>query len=136
MNLAVDPDEITAPESVQLKVLRLSAGFRQMQELGKELATLDLVNQDVWRTQASIRRDTANAVLQTAYSLKESQASTQSPTELRERLEPAPDINGNDIWAKKLLRWADQFGRELFGNSSARARAAKKSATTLPAPKP
>jgi hypothetical protein len=107
-----------------------------MEALTQELATLDAVNQDVWRTQASIRRDTANVVLQTAFAMKECKPAASTPAELRDRLEPASDANVSDLWAKKLLRWADQFGRDLFGIGGTRAPNAKKNRATLPAPKP
>ena len=107
-----------------------------MEALTQELASLDAVNQDVWRTEAAIRRDTANVVLQTAFAMKECKAAASTPTELRDRLEPAADVSGSDLWAKKLLRWADQFGRDLFGIGGVREPNAKKRRATLPAPKP
>ena len=114
---------------------RLGVGFRRIEELAKELSTLDVVNQDVCRTQASIRHDTANTVLIAAFSLKECKAAAISPPELYKRLEPASEARNADLWTKKFLRWADKFGRDLFGRSRSEASSATKRDDTLPVQK-
>ena len=106
-----------------------------MDALARELVMLDLLDQDVSHTQARIRRDVANSMLQTASSLQACKAAAATPVELRNRLEPASDAAETDLWAKKLVRWADRLGRKLFRTSGAQPLAKKENAT-LPVQKP
>lgn len=102
-------------EPIWLKVAQLSAGFHHMEQLSRELVELDGVRQDISKMQAIVRRDVAGAVLQTAIGLKKIKS------------EAADDAGGplcvvsedlstprQDEWANRLVRWADQFGRDLF----------------------
>ena len=97
-----------------------------MKQLSDELAELDAVRQDVLRTQALIRRDTANAVLQTALCIKQSQTETL-PVEITSQAIVPADLGApqSDEWANRLVRWADQFGRELFKRPASLRPAAK-----------
>ncbi len=135
MNIALESEATNGAEPLWLTVSRLGAGFRHMETLAAELATLDAVNTDIWQTQSTIRRDLANAVLQTAFVLKDKQEAASAQSEAAtpsKSVEPTVDANASDLWAKRLVRWADRFGRDLFGQSGARAAAAKKRPAVLP----
>jgi hypothetical protein len=86
-----------------------------MAQLGQELVELDGVRMDTARTQAMIRRDVAAAVLQTAIVLKNAEKESNFIA-VDARKVPMPDQTSaqSDEWAGRLVRWADQFGRELF----------------------
>jgi len=136
VSLAIKAEAISVPEPLCQSVSRLGAGFQHIETLAAELATLDAVNQDVWKTQALIRHDIAKAVLQTAFSLRDSKDAAAKPAEAAASPDSfKPDANVSDLWAKKLVKWADRFGRDLFGFSVARAPVKKKSTPTVPAPK-
>jgi hypothetical protein len=115
MNNSINAVDAAEPEPIWLTVARLSAGFHRMAHLGQELVALDGVRQDNARTHAMIRRDVAAAVLQNAIALKKVQKASayveavvvEEPA--REQTPPQPDE-----WAGRLVRWADQFGRDLF----------------------
>jgi hypothetical protein len=90
-----------------------------MEQLANEIVELDAVRQDVLTTQAMIRRDIAGAVLQSALCLKEFQTEAEPApdSELKSTsvvLVQAPVVPQSDEWATRLVRWADQFGRDLF----------------------
>ncbi len=86
-----------------------------MEQLAGELVELDAVRQDVVRTQTMIRRDIAGAVLQNALCLREFQSEPAIDVELSHAvLAPVPVAPPVDEWAARLVRWADQFGRDLF----------------------
>lgn len=106
-----------------------------MEALATELVTLDAVNADISQTQSTIRRDIANAVLQTAFVLKDTQEQTTDRTVAEksdEAVESNPRAMTTDMWAKRLVRWADRFGRELFGQPRERMPTGKKSPAVLP----
>ena len=135
MNIAVEPEAIDEMEPLWRSVSRLGAGFRRMEALASELVTLDAVSSDVWQTHSNIRRDIANVVLQTAFALKESQDKVTELTPETKTVDPVgvtPEMATRDVWAKRLVRWADRFGRDLFGHSTARDRAEKKGSAALP----
>lgn len=134
MSIAIHPEAVAEPQSVRSTVSRLTAGFQHMQSLGAELATLDAISQDIRHTQAIIRRDVANAVLQTAFSVKTSQDLVPKQGEAKassEAAQTAVTAQVPDQWAKRVLRWADQLGRDLFGLPSTRPRTAKQNRTLL-----
>jgi hypothetical protein len=115
MSNSVNGMGVSEVEPIWLTVARLSAGFHRMAHLGQELVELDGVRQDNARTQAMIRRDVASAVLQNAIALKKfEKASAYVEAAVVEV--PASDQNPpqSDEWAGRLVRWADQFGRDLF----------------------
>lgn len=115
MEAFVNSKEIAEVEPIWLTVARVGAGFRRMEQLAGELVELDAVRQDVVRTQAMIRRDIAGAVLQNALCLREFQSEPAIDVELsRAVLAPVPVAPPADEWAARLVRWADQFGRDLF----------------------
>ena len=136
MTFAIRSDAVIGPQSIRLAVTRLGDGFARMHALGAELTMLDAVNKDICHTQASIRRDVANMVLQTALSLKNSQevasVSSEASTPNAD-LEVTLDGQSSDLWAIKIVRWADRLGRGLFGVPSARAVDVKRS-HALPPP--
>ena len=115
MNNSINAVDAAEPEPLWLTVARLSAGFHRMAHLGQELVELDGVRQDNARTHAMIRRDVAAAVLQNAIALKKVQKAT-AYVEAVVVEEPARDRTPSqpDEWAGRLVRWADQFGRDLF----------------------
>ena len=109
-----------------------------MHSLGTELRLLDAVGQDICHTQASIRRDIANTVLQTAFSLKKSQDVAAAPSQAstaNETVELTSDAQATDLWATKIVRWADRVGRGLFGFSAARPAVLKSGQVVPPAQK-
>jgi hypothetical protein len=135
MNIAIETEVTDGAEPLWLSVSRLGAGFRHMEALAGELVTLDTVNGDIWQTHSAIRRDIANAVLQTAFVLKDKQEKAAGPCETAtsgETVDTAATPAASDMWAKRLVRWADRFGRDLFGQSNAPAPADKKSPAVLP----
>ncbi len=106
-----------------------------MQALGAELVALDAVNQDIRHTQAMIRRDVANTVLQTAFSVKSCRDEVPAPGEGKTSNDAVGTVSDSyvpDQWAKRLLRWADQLGRDLFGLPSAQPGTAKENPALLP----
>jgi len=108
--------DMTEAEPIWLTVARLSAGFHRMAQLGQELVALDGVRQDYMRTHAVIRRDVASAVLQNAIALKDFEKASAN-TEIdgvSEVIVPEQSPPQTDEWAGRLVRWADQFGRDLF----------------------
>jgi len=133
VSIEIHPEAVAAPQSFRSAVSRLGAGFRHMQALGAELASLDAVNQDIRHTQAMIRRDVANTVLQTAFSVKTCQDFVADPGEVKTTSDAAvTDVDISDAWVKRLLRWADQLGRDLFGLPTAGSRSAKENRSLLP----
>jgi hypothetical protein len=123
VNALITSDEVPTSEPIWLTVARIGAGFRRMEQLANELVELDAVRQDVLTTQAMIRRDIAAAVLQSALCLKEFQSEPELEPELEHKLDAAStsavvvqptSAPQNDVWAARLVRWADQFGRDLF----------------------
>jgi hypothetical protein len=85
-----------------------------MAQLGQELVELDGVRQDYMRTHGVIRRDVASAVLQNAIALKElEKASDSAEIDVSDVAVPQQPPQ-TDEWAGRLVRWADQFGRDLF----------------------
>jgi len=115
MNNSINASDVSEAEPVWLTVARLSAGFHRMAQLGQELVELDGVRQDNARTHAMIRRDVAAVVLQNAIALKKIQKAS-AYVEVVVVEEPARDQTAPqpDEWAGRLVRWADQFGRDLF----------------------
>ena len=115
MNNSINAMDVSEAEPIWLTVARLSAGFHRMAQLGQELVELEGVHQDNARTQAMIRRDVASAVLQNAIALKNSQRAA-AYVEATAAEEPAigQPPQQPDEWAGRLVRWADQFGRDLF----------------------
>jgi hypothetical protein len=103
-------------EPIWLQVARLSAGFHRMAYLGQELVELDGVRQDHVRIQSMIRRDVATAVLQSAIALREAQRTSEYDTASASEGVTVDISNApaSDEWAGRLVRWADQFGRDLF----------------------
>ncbi len=112
---SINAMDASEAEPIWLTVAKLSAGFHRMAQLGQEIVELDGVRQDNARTHAMIRRDVASAVLQNAIALKKfEKASTCVEVSVVE--EPSSDQTPpqSDEWAGRLVRWADQFGRDLF----------------------
>jgi len=135
VSIAIHPEAVVAPPSIQSAVSRLGAGFQHMQALGAELTTLDAVNQDIRHTQSMIRLDVANTVLQTAFSVKTCRDAVTDPGETKTTSDTAKtstDAYVPDQWSKRLLRWADRLGRDLFGFSNAGQRTASEDRTLLP----
>lgn len=115
MNNPINALDVSEAEPIWLTVAQLSAGFHRMAQLGQELVELDGVRLDTARTQAMIRRDVAAAVLQTAIVLKDSEKASSfvesDGVEVSGVDQTSPQ---SDEWAGRLVRWADQFGRDLF----------------------
>jgi hypothetical protein len=114
MNSAVNLPERSEAEPVWLTVARLGAGFHRMEQMSRELVELDGVRRDILSIQVLIRRDVAAGVLQTALCMKERETVAARAADLHavedvESTSPQPDE-----WAGRLVRWADQFGRDLF----------------------
>jgi len=102
-------------EPIWLTVARLSAGFHRMEQISRELVELDGVRRDILSTQAVIRRDVAAGVLQTALCMKEREnEAARDAADLHSADDAAPTSAQTDEWAVRLVRWADQFGRDLF----------------------
>lgn len=115
MNNSINALHGAEAEPIWLTVARLSAGFHRMAQLGQELVELDGVRQDYMRTHAVIRRDVASAVLQNAIALKElEKASDSAEIDVSDVAVPQQSPPQTDEWAGRLVRWADQFGRDLF----------------------
>lgn len=113
---ASNSSQMIEAEPIWLMVAQLSAGFRHMEQLSQELVELDGVRQDILAMKAMIRRDVANGVLKTAIELKKMQsevAADEAPGPLAV-LPMSDDRPQSDEWANRLVRWADQFGRDLF----------------------
>jgi hypothetical protein len=115
VNNSINAMDVSGTEPIWLQVARLSAGFHRMAYLGQELVELDGVRQDYARIQSMIRRDVATAVLQSAIALKEAQHVSECDTSGSSK-DITVDRNtpASDEWAGRLVRWADQFGRDLF----------------------
>jgi hypothetical protein len=115
MDNSINALDVSEPEPIWLTVARLSAGFHRMAQLGQELVELDGIRQDNARTHAMIRRDVAAAVLQNAIALKKIQKES-AYVEAAAVEEPARDQTPpqSDEWAGRLVRWADQLGRDVF----------------------
>jgi hypothetical protein len=86
-----------------------------MEHISRELVELDAVRRDILSTQALIRRDVAAGVLQTAVCMKERQnEAARDAADLHSVNVAEPTSPQTDEWAVRLVRWADQFGRDLF----------------------
>ena len=114
MNNPINAIDVSEAEPIWLTVARLSAGFHRMAQLGQELVELDGVRLDTARTQAMIRRDVAAAVLQTAIALKDSEKASAFVEAGEIEVSVVDRAAQSDEWAGRLVRWADQFGRDLF----------------------
>ena len=128
MDNSSNSSQLVEAQPIWLQVAQLSAGFHHMEQLARELVELNGVGLDIRNTQSMIRRDVANAVLKTAIELKKSQSvlvpESEAPVSL---VIPVKTDNQpqSDEWASRLVRWADQFGRDLFKRPSLRAPAGK-----------
>lgn len=102
--------QVVEAEPIWLKVAQLSAGYHHMEQLSRELVELDAIGRDISSMRAMVRRDVAGVVLQAAIALKKAQSETVEdvPTSPTVKSEPK-----QDEWANRLVRWADQFGRDL-----------------------
>lgn len=107
-------NELEAAEPIWLTVAQLSAGFHRLDQLSRELVELDGVRLDVANTRAMIRRDIAGAVLKTATALKKMQSETVDAVAAPLGVSNDQSAPQQDEWANRLVRWADQFGRDLF----------------------
>jgi hypothetical protein len=115
VNTLVNLPERSESEPIWLTVARLSAGFHRMEQMSDELVELDAVRRDILATQARIRRDVAAGVLQTALSMKEREKkAARDVADLHSADDDEPMSAQTDEWAVRLVRWADQFGRDLF----------------------
>ena len=117
MNNANNSPHRVEDQPIWLQVAQLSAGFHHMEQLARELVEFDGVRQDILGTQSMIRRDVANAVLKTAIELKKRQSELVPLSESPRPLAVLPKNDSQphgDEWANRLVRWADQFGRDLF----------------------
>jgi len=115
VNTVVNLPERSESEPIWLTVARLSAGFHRMEHISRELVELDAVRRDILSTQALIRRDVAAGVLQTALCMKERQnEAARDAADLHSVNVAEPTSPQADEWAVRLVRWADQFGRDLF----------------------
>jgi hypothetical protein len=115
VNNLINATNLSEAEPIWLSVARLSAGFHRMALLGQELVELDGVRQDIAHTQAQIRRDVAGAVLQSAIALKKAERAAEcDATRAPDDATSDPISPQSDEWAGRLVRWADQFGRDLF----------------------
>lgn len=115
MNTAINLPERSEAEPIWLTVARLSAGFHRMEQMSCELVELDAVHQDILSTQSRIRRDIAASVLQTALSMKEREKeAAHAAADFHAVDDVEPTAPPTDEWAIRLVRWADQFGRDLF----------------------
>jgi hypothetical protein len=115
MDNSINAMDVSQAEPIWLTVARLSAGFHRMAQLGRDLVELDGVRLDTVHMQAVIRRDVASAVLQTAIALKAHEKSSEYvETDALEEPVCEPIPPQSDEWAGRLVRWADQFGRDLF----------------------
>lgn len=117
MDNTSNSSHVVEAQPIWLQVAQLSAGFHHMEQLARELVERDGVGQDLLHTQAMIRRDIANAVLKTAIELKKTRAEVVTVEEPRGSIAVLPkNVNQpqSDEWANRLVRWADQFGRDLF----------------------
>ena len=115
MNNTTSSSQVVEAEPIWLQVAQLSAGFHHMEHLARELVELDGVHQDLLHTQAMIRRDVANAVLNTAMELRKRRSEVVPDEAPGSAVLPKSDKQPQgDEWANRLVRWADQFGRDLF----------------------
>lgn len=115
MNTVTNLPEMSDAEPIWLTVARLSAGFHRMEQISCELVELDAVRRDILSTQAMIRRDVAAGVLQTALCMKElKDEAARGADATYSDLDAEPISPQTDEWAVRLVRWADQFGRDLF----------------------
>ena len=115
MNSTINLPEMSEGEAIWLTVARLSAGFHRMEQMSRELVELDGVRRDILSTQALVRRDVAAGVLQTALCMKEQKKEAARGTvDLHAVEDVEPAHPKTDEWAGRLVRWADQFGRDLF----------------------
>ena len=115
MNTVFNLPEMSDAEPIWLTVARLSAGFHRMEQISCELVELDAVRRDILSTQAMIRRDVAAGVLQTALCMRElKDQAARGATAMHSDLDAEPISPPTDEWAVRLVRWADQFGRDLF----------------------
>lgn len=115
MNTIVNLPERSESEPIWLTVARLSAGFHGMEQMSDELVELDAVRQDILATQSRIRRDVAAGVLQAALSMKEREKNAACDVVYLHSIDDGkPTSVQTDEWAVRLVRWADQFGRDLF----------------------
>ena len=116
MNNTSNSSHVVEAKPIWLQVAQLSAGFHHMEQLSRELVELGGVHQDILHTQAIVRRDVAQGVLKTAIELKKIRSEVvadEAPVPLTV-LPKNDNLPQSDEWANRLVRWADQFGRDLF----------------------
>lgn len=110
MDNVSNSSQVVEAEPIWLMVAQLSAGFHHIEQLSRELVELDSIGQDISNMRAMVRRDVGGVVLQAAIALKKAQSETVVDA-------TAPPVVDNepqqDEWANRLVRWADQFGRDL-----------------------
>ena len=115
MSALIKSQEPPEVEAIWLTVARISAGFHRIEQLASEIVQLDAVRKDVQATQAMIRRDVAASVLQSALRIREFESEPEvEPAGSQALVANKPESPNTDEWAMRLVRWADQFGRDLF----------------------